>query len=607
MKFLFSPIVFAALLFPLALMAGEQYNYTIDLTNVSDDQVSVRLGTPTIKEEAVIFSFPKAIPGSYSEKDFGRFIKDFKAYNEKGKTLPVEKINTNQYKISKANTLQTVSYKVNDTWDNEHSNFVFQPGGTNIEAGKNFVINNHGFFGYFEGYKMLPFRLNISKPAEMYAATHLTVNRKSRELDIIDAKNYVYLADNPIIYSVPDTTSFTAGKTRINVSVYSATGKVSSKQIAEYLKPMSVALSRFFNGLPVDTYQFLYYFEDPEKALTEKGQGGYGALEHNYSSLYFLPEASLESRLHSMVNEVSSHEFLHIQTPLNLHSEEIENFDYINPKMSQHLWLYEGVTEYFAHLVQVQNGLIDEKQFFKNMRDKFLQAKEFGSFSMTEMSKNVLTNQSKYGSVYNKGALLGFMLDLFIREKTNQQKDLKTVIKTLSAKYGPNKPFKDDELFEELIKVSHPDVAMFIDDYIKGSKELPLAELLPTIGYEFSNDKRAVVYRIGEKMSLVYDEPSKNFVFKGVGSNALEIKTGDALISMQDTPVTEDNLNEVWEKYIQMNATQPELTMVVNRNGSEKVLNGKLFRANVTLKDHIGPVETMTEAQRRNLDKLLGK
>lgn len=601
--------ILATIFLPFKLFAQNQYNYLVNLKNVTNDQVSITLQTPDIQEDTVVFSFPKAIPGSYSEKDFGRFIKDFKAYNKKGKMLPVEKINNTQYKISKAQTLQKISYKVSDTWDMVHSNYVFQPGGTNIEADKNFVINNHAFFGYFEGYKMLPFNLSIIKPATLYGSTHLQVDRKTPELDLLKAKDYIYLADNPIMYSVPDTTSFLAGKTRINISVYSATGKVNSLQIASYLKPMSVALTKFFNGLPVDSYQFLYYFVDPDKALTGKDQGGYGALEHNYSSLYYLPEVALESRLHSLVNEVSSHEFLHIQTPLNLHSEEIENFDYINPKMSQHLWLYEGVTEYFAHLVQVQNGLMDEKEFFEGMKEKVEQAEEFGLFSMTEMSKKVLTEEykSKYNSVYNKGALIGFMLDLFIREKTNQTKDLKTVIQVLAAKYGPNKPFKDDELFDELIKASHPDVAGFIDNYIKGSKELPLSEMLATIGYEYSKAKQKSVFNIGEKLSLKYDEPSKKFVFSEVGNNALGIKNGDVLTRVQDIAVTENSLNELWEKYIQTNTSFPELTIGVNRKGIDTVLTGRLNRGTVLINNYIGPLETSNEAQRKNLDKLLGR
>ena len=600
-------VVFILSLAPGALFAQQNYKYKADLVNVANDQVFVTLQTPQIKEETIIFSFPKAIPGSYSEKDFGRFIKDFIAYDRKGKKLPIDKINNTQFRIKKASSLQKITYNVNDTWDMSHSNFVFQPGGTNIDAGKNFVINNHAFFGYFEGYKMLPFQLEFTKPATFYAATSLQVEQKSPELDVMQAENYVYLADNPILYSKPDTTSFQVGNTNINVAVYSATGKVSSKQVAGYLKPMTFALNKFLNGLPVTSYQFLYFFDDPSKSISNS-EGGWGALEHNYSSLYYLPEIGMESRLRSMVNEVSSHEFLHIQTPLNLHSEEIENFDYIQPKMSQHLWLYEGVTEYFAHLAQLQSGLLSENEFMQNMRKKLKEAEEFGSFSMTEMSKKVLTEQykSKYNSVYNKGALLAFMLDLFIRDKTNQQKDLKTVIQTLSSKYGPGKPFKDDDLFAELIEASHPAVDTFINDYIIGSNDLPFEDLLATIGYEFSNAKKQSVYTIGEKMSLIFNEPTRQFVFSKVGANALQIRDNDVLVKLQNVVVDEDNLNDLWERYIQTNASQPELTMVVNRNGKEQVLSGQLYHNIVLVKNYLAPLETTTESQRKTKARFVG-
>ena len=65
----------------------------------------------------------------------------------------------------------------------------------------------------------------------------------------------------------------------------------------------------------------------------------------------------------SMIKRVALHEFMHIITPLNLHSEQIGNFDYVDPKMSKHLWLYEGITEYFANLILVRSDLITEREF----------------------------------------------------------------------------------------------------------------------------------------------------------------------------------------------------------------------------------------------------
>ena len=487
----------------------------------------------------------------------------------------------------------------------------FNPGGSNIEAGKNIVMNNHAFYGYIEGYSALPFEITVTKHASMFATTHLQVDRKTPEEDILTAKNYVYLADNPVFYCIPDTTSFVVGNTKVNVSVYSATGKVKSKQISDYLRPMAAALQQFFNGLPVDSYQFLYYFEDPDVGLTDKdkGGGGYGALEHNYSSLYYLPEIAFEPRLKSMVNEVSSHEFLHILTPLNLHSEMIEYFDFVNPKMSKHLWLYEGVTEYFANLVQVRSGLISEKEFFKNMRDKINEAEKFGDFSMTVMSENVLEGKykDKYGSVYNRGALIGLMLDIFIREKTNNEKDLKTVITDLAKKYGAGKPFKDDEFLAEFVQASHPEVKVFIESYIDGAEPLPFGAYFNKLGYDYSPLKKIDIYFAGN-MGLKYDDVNNAFVFIDVEkNNSLGIKEGDFFLAVEKIPVTQDNLDELWEKYFQRNSTYTHLTVKIRRKGEEQELDGQLFKGYVEAKNYVGPSPNPSSQQTNTLSNLIKK
>ncbi|CAN5670742.1 peptidase M61 [soil metagenome] len=593
---------------PSLVVAQNKYQYTADLAKINNDKIEIKLLTPAIKESNIVFSFPKVIPGSYSEKNFGKFIEDFTASAKDGKKLPVKKINENQYRVSGSDQLYTVSYKVNDTWDAPDEDFIFQPGGSNIEAGSNIILNNHAFFGYFEGYKMLPFEIEVTKPADMFASTHLTVERKSETKDILSAQNYVYLADNPVFYCKPDTTSFIAGNSSINISVFSATGKVKSTQIADYLKPMAGALTKFFGSLPISSYQFLFYFEDGDKALIgkeEKG-GGYGALEHNYSSLYFLPEMGFEPQLKSMVNDVTSHEFLHILTPLNLHSEEIENFDFVNPVMSKHLWLYEGVTEYFSQLVQVQNGLLTEKEFFQNMRKKINDAEEFGVFSMTEMSKQVLTPayKDKYSSVYSKGAVIAMMLDLFIRDKTNNEKNLKETIIALTKKYGAGKPFKDDDLFNDLIQASHPDVKQFIDNYIIGDQTPAYAALLSTIGYTFNETRKIDVFYIGG-VAIKYDDANSVFVFTKVEKNALGIKNEDVFVSVDGKAVTDANIDEIWEQYFYLNTDKPSISIIVNRNGKEKELSGTVYNGYREMKNYIEPSNIITAAQNANLRKLI--
>ncbi len=592
----------------LIVNAQDKYVYSADLKNIKDDKVSINLITPGIKEKQIIFSFPRVIPGSYSEKSFGKYIDDFKVFDAKGKELKTKKINSYQYSIANAQKINRITYKVNDTWDSPDKDFIFQPGGSNIDAGKNVIINTHAFFGYFEGYSQLPFEVNVAKPAEFYASTNMPVQRKTSEEDILSAQNYVFLADNPVFYNIPDTTSFIIGNTNINVSVYSVTGKVTSKQISGYLRPMAEALQIFFNGLPVDRYQFLFFFDNPENPIApkESSGGGYGALEHNYSSLYFLPEMTFETQLKTMVNDVASHEFLHILTPLNLHSEQIEYFDFVNPKMSRHLWLYEGVTEYFSNLVQLTSGLINQKKFFSNMQEKIEQAEEHGDFAMTTMSLRVLEDeyQKKYNSVYNRGALIAFMLDIDIREKTNDTKDLKSVIVDLAGKYGPGKPFNDSTFLQEFVAASHPGVQTFIDNYINGDRPLPYQEFFARLGYEFSPEKKIEAYFVG-RMGLKYDEESKGFVFTEVDKkNALTLQDGDQFLAVNDIKVDENNLSDLWEKYFLNNTDIPNLALTVKRKGEETVLSGPLYKGYAEVKNYLNPMPVATKQQTLKLQKL---
>ena len=119
---------------------------------------------------------------------------------------------------------------------------------------------------------------------------------------------------------------------------------------------------------------------------------GFGALEHGNSSVYYLPDFGNDMVLDQMA-DVCIHEFFHILTPLGLHSEEIGNFNYIDPQMSKHLWLYEGITEYFAGISQVKGGVITRDEYIRSvLRQKIVTADRYPTDKMpfTEMSENVL-------------------------------------------------------------------------------------------------------------------------------------------------------------------------------------------------------------------------
>jgi predicted metalloprotease with PDZ domain len=139
-------------------------------------------------------------------------------------------------------------------------------------------------------------------------------------------------------------------------------------------------------------YAVLLYLSDMKKADAK----GFGALEHPTSTTVVMPEMMPKEQMAEQLKDVVSHEFFHIVTPLGVHSKEIQYFDFNAPKMSKHLWMYEGVTEYFANLFQVNQELISEEDFYNRMSDKISQASAMNdTMPFTTMSANVLDKPYK--------------------------------------------------------------------------------------------------------------------------------------------------------------------------------------------------------------------
>ena len=159
--------------------------------------------------------------------------------------------------------------------------------------------------------------------------------------------------------------------------------------------------------------------------------------------------------------------------------------------MSQHLWLYEGITEYFAGISQLKGGVIDEEAYVQSLlRGKIRAADRYPTkkMSFTEMSENVLKKPYKkqYAQVYQRGALMGALLDIRIMELTQGQKDLHDIILTLRDTYGPENSFQDETIISEFVALVHPELQQFFDDYVTGREELPTRAYLKKVGIEYN-------------------------------------------------------------------------------------------------------------------------
>lgn len=586
------------------------YQFTIDLVNVENDMVKVELDVPKINQNQITYYIPKIVPGTYTIYDFGRFIHSFTATDKHGKALQVKSVGKNGWQIQKATNLDRITYWVEDTWDSNKDNFVFEPAGTNIEANDTFVLNTYGFIGYIDGMKNTAYELVIKKPYGFYGATAMTPVKSSPIEDVFKMPNYVDLADSPIMYTQPDTTTLNIGGAEILLSVYSAKKSVTSKQIAAYIQELLIAQKEFLGGeIPVKRYAFLIY-------LTDKlgGSGYQGALEHSHSSLYYLPDLGndpiLIRELIREIKDVASHEFFHIVTPLSIHSEEIHDFDYINPKMSKHLWLYEGVIEYFSGLMQVQYRLISPKDYFDMIRAKMFAAEEYKTeVSFTEMSKRCLDKYAdEYGNVYEKGALIGLSLDLFLLDQTDGKYRLQDMMRDLAKHYGKEKPFKDEELFREIAKITKEKGLLdFFKKHVEGNKPLPLQELFKTIGYTYIPEKKDRKITLGN-VGLGFNKEQELVVTETDGMDRfgrrLGYKTGDVILSINKEKITNMEKATSVLLHFRDHAKPGKLFRVQvmrrNKQGAlrKKTLKARLIGKEVTEKHVLAPIKDISIRQR---------
>jgi predicted metalloprotease with PDZ domain len=488
----------------------EKYIYSVDLNEVKNDRVFVRLHCPSLNQDTVIFHFPKTIPGTYKELDYGEMIESIEPKDKDGNLLPYEKIGKNIFQITQARDLTMIHYWIDDSWDHPKSmRRIWAMGGTNIEENENFVINASGWFGFFDGLELVPIQLSLVQPNGMRSFTALPVESKFENTVVFNARDYHQLIDCPIMISKPDTATFMVANTKVFIETY-YNGDESdiANLIKNEIQPSMEAVATFTDSLPVEEYHFIMYIRDGRglmDTLQSKDIGifkkvktvikntsmfGMGALEHGNSSFYALTDFG-DSSYTSMIKRVALHEFMHIFTPLNLHSEYIGDFDYVNPRMSKHLWLYEGITEYFANLIQVQSGLMTPLEFFtEQMSRKIGRASKYPEkkIPFTEMSEHVFEKKygRHYGQVYQRGAIIGLLLDIEIIRLTNGEKTLKDVILELSSRYGSNESFAEEDFFDEFTALVHPELRNWFADYVEGIVPLDVKGGLEIIGIDYS-------------------------------------------------------------------------------------------------------------------------
>ncbi|MFC2119573.1 peptidase [Bacteroidota bacterium] len=552
-----------------------QITYKVNLTNYQDDLFHVTVDVDGLSIENDIYNMPATVPGTYSNLNFGRFVKSFKAYDKDGNELQTEKISTNQWRIADADKLAMLDYDIEDTFDTGiEDNKVIPMAGTGIND-EFIVLNTFAVLGYFKGLQTIPVKVKLDYKSDWTVGTSLTID----ENGYYTAETYDYLADNPILIGELTTASTTVNDINVGVYVYAPDTTINADKIMNIAEDLLQSSSEFIGYSPVTHYNFLMCFLDQESFIAN-GFMGAGALEHSYSSLFVYPGFG---NYINGVRDDMAHEFLHILTPLNLHSNIIQPFNFVIPTASQHIWLYEGVTEWASDIMQLRDGLITVEEYLSRMSEKIDISEGYRKdLSLTDLSLGVYSEAitMEFLNFYNKGAVTAACLDIKLLELSDGKLGLREVFLDLLKKYGKYKPFPEDKFFEKFVENTFPEIEQFINDYIKGTEPLPYEDYMAKLGYKHIAERPSEDTRptLGLQMGM---NDKQELVILGMSESTADagLQEGDVPIMMLGTELNMSTAGKIFGKLHSMKVG--ETVDIVVQRGNEKI------KATVTLQQRM--------------------
>ena len=540
-------ILTASLIYP-------QQKFIIDLSDTARHTFNITLFPEQLTDKNKIYQFAAAAPGTYEIMDVGRFVRSFHAFDNTNKEISTKQISTNQWEISTPTQTKKIEYSVSDTWHPDtKTHAIYLMSGTNLEK-DNALINPHCLLGYFEGMQSEPVYIKINQPYGWETGTALAQNNEG----FYTADNYDRVVDSPILLGKLSEAETKIGKCLIKIYTYSKTGMLKSSDILASVTDILNAEDKFTDGLPVDHYTFLFHFADVAN----------GAWEHSYSSEYVLKEVPIEELVKGSLRTYISHEFFHIITPLNIHSQLIEPFNFVNPVMSQHLWFYEGTTEWAAWILQLRAGLMSLDDYLRGMRMQLITSEYFKKdMSLRDLSINAYKYPDQYQNIYEKGPVTEALLDIYLLKLSDGKKGLREIILELSKKYGVHKTFNEDTFFDEIVSMTYPEINIFIDKYIIHAEPLPLKEYFGWLGIDYEEFKGIDSSKI--ELGFGISVANNRIVIANVpDTTKTKMRSGDIINKLYDNPVTLENAQEA---FMVLHGKKPgdEIKLILTRDGKD--------------------------------------
>ncbi len=546
-------------LFSAEIYAQQKYQATIHLSSQMQQPLEIELLTPTPTSDFATFVLPLNTHPIYGKQVLTDIVHNFAAFDQNNQQLPHELISNNGILIRHARQLKKIRYNVRT---NPFSCLSTPPldekNSTSSPTLPAYLLTREFFFGYLQEYLNYPYQVRLYKPTNLSGSTSLPIISVNDSTDIISLDNYQALLDNPMLYAPPDTFSFMTDGVLYHIAVCSATRQVRARQLYYILEPAVRAVNLLIPNVPIATkdYWFLCVFDGPKTNNTAFDAPKLGGTCGMASSLYRLPETTSAHELYSRLQPMAAHELLHRLSPFALHSNKVHYNGLDKEGMGQHLWLYEGVTEYLTWLALLRSNLIEEEKFWHEMGQKATIDEQFSFMSLTESSQKIFKARyaAQYPNFYARAPLAAFLLDVLWQQeaattttntgaekKTEQPQNLLQMLDYLQQHVA--RPFDDDSLFIILKQICPPRVYEFIDNCLIGKKKLPYNEIVGYIGRTYYAEHTQKKASFGQ-FSLIPDYKKEQINIGRVGKTSPLFRQGDLLKTIQAKSVTTGNIND---------------------------------------------------------------
>lgn len=493
-----------------------EYQVTFDSSTAESRTIRVGMTFSTSGGGTVLLSLPEWTPGAYEVGNFARFINDFSAA-EDNSPLDWDKTDKDTWRIRvlRAGKVQvSFDYKA-DSLDNANawskSNFAF--------------FNGTNLFLYPEGMGTdFSATVSVKTNPAWKVATGMTITG----VNTYSASNYHDLVDMPFFIGEFDIDStVVVGKTFRFASYPSgAITPVVKTGIFQQLARILPYQAMVFGEVPWESYT-IFQVSDSDFSL-----GAASGLEHQNSHLDIISPVVLGNPI---LASLYAHEVFHAWNVKRLRPAEMTPYQYDREQPTPLLWVSEGVTDYYADLSQVRGKTITPRGFYGTTTEKIDHIMETVPISLEDASvstwiKPVNGTDDIY---YDKGSVAGLLLDIMIRDASDNKRSLDTVMRELyENNYKKGKGFTSDEWWSAISRAAGgKSFADFEKRYVDGRDPFPYDSILPLGGLKLFVE-RTVRPSLG--ISISEDDEGLRIVqvvVQGPGATA-GVKLGDYLVKV---------------------------------------------------------------------------